>query len=158
MPWRGIDDLIDAYGRMRVRVRHATAEAAVAGARVIKVAAQGNILARFDNRTGRLWASMFSDDTARPVGLDEYSARAFPRGPGSPEGTPYGRIQELGGTITAENPTGLLWFDSIRDDGSFGVISVPEVTLFGRHYLRDAVLDSLGELRDTAANHWRDAI
>ena len=160
MPWRGIDDLIDAYGRMRVRVHAETAAAAVDGARVIKEAAQANILQRFIQRSGNLWRSMTYDDVARQVGEDDFVARAFPRGPGSVDGTPYGRIQELGGVIRPRegNKTGKLWFQGLRANGTFGWISVFEVELEGQFYLRDAVFDNLGELRNTAARHWRDAL
>jgi hypothetical protein len=137
-----------------------TAFAAVMGARLIKERAQDNILATFIQHTGRLYRSMYSDPVATMLGDDDFTARAYPRGPQSPEGTPYGRIQELGGIIrpTADNPTGLLWFDSIRQDGSFGVISVPEVQITGMFYLRDAVIMSIPDLRNQTARMWQAAI
>ena len=160
MPWAGISECIDALGKMKTRVRAETAEAAVAGAQLIRDLARANILERFVNRTMALYGSMTSDTVPATLGPDSFSARAFPRGGTLAGGTPYGRIQELGGTIRASNESGLLWFDSIRDDGTFGVISVPEVTLQGRFYLRDAVIEGIGsgELRDTAAAHWRRAL
>jgi hypothetical protein len=149
---------------MKTRVKAATADAAVDGAREIKETAKANILARFENKTFDLYNSMYSDDIATPVGPDAFSARAFPRG-GPPPGTVYGRIQELGGTIYAQGGgrNDLLWFEGFRWDSkangyTFGLISVPEVTLEGRFYLRDAVLADLTELRETAARHWRVAL
>ena len=160
MPWQGISEAIDAYGRMRVRVRAATAAAAVGGAQTIYDAARANILARFINRTFDLYNSMTYDRTATALGANSFSARAYPRGPSSSSGTPYGRIQELGGTIFPHNPTGLLWLNSLRDDGTWGVISVHEVTLEGRFYLRDATIASVGSgaLHAGAKQHWLDAV
>lgn len=158
MAWKGISESVDALGRMRVRVRMATAQIAVQGALVIKLRAQFNILNRFKQHTGRLFNSMTSDPIAKALGPNDYTARAYPRGPASPMGTPYGRIQELGGTIHAHNPTGLLWFDSLQESGKWGIISVPEVTLEGRFYLRDAVIASEGELHNLSKRGWASAV
>jgi hypothetical protein len=153
-------ECIQTLGRMKGRVKAETAELAVAGALIIADRARVNILDRFVNRTMALYHSMYSDPTAKPIGVDEFSARAFPRGGYMAGGTPYGRIQELGGLITAHNPTGKLWFTSIRDDGTVGLISVPEVHLHGRFYLRDAVIEGInsGELLGSARDHWRTAL
>ena len=158
MPWQGISELIDAYGKMRVRVRASTAAGAVAAARVIYVGAKANILGRFIQHTGRLWESMTYDQRATPLGENVWGARAFPRGPRSLEGTVYGRIQELGGTIYPHNPTDKLWFNSIRQDGTYGVISVFDVTLEGRFYLRDSVITHLGEERGAIKGYWAAAL
>lgn len=158
MPWQGINEAIDRYGRMKVRVRTATAQTAVQGALVVKLRAQVNILNRFVQRSGRLFRSMTSDDVARALGPDTFVARAYPRGPASPDGTRYGRIQELGGTIRASNPTGLLWFESVQESGAWGVISVPEVTLEGRFYLRDAVIASEDEIHSIARRNVSRAV
>jgi hypothetical protein len=158
MPWAGIDNCIEALGRMKVRVREETAEAAVAGAQIIKNRAKANILSRFTMRTWDLFNSMYSDPVARMVGPDEYTARAFPRGSRTykSDATPYGRIQELGGIIHGDfGKNEMLWFIS-PEKGH--LISVPEVELEGKFYLRDAVLASAGALRDTAADHWRRAL
>jgi hypothetical protein len=157
MPWSGIDDSIQALGRMKVRVRAATAEAAVAGAAIIREAAKRNILARFVQRTGDLYRSMYSDSVATALGQDKFSARAFPRGAQFPteDSTPYGRIQELGGIIEGQfGRDQLLWFRDLTGR----LISVPEVELGGRWYLRDAVIESLGPIHESAARYWKEAI
>lgn len=159
--WKGISEDIETLGRSKVRVRAATEEAAVAGAAIVRDAAKVNILTRFMQHTGDLERSMYSDPVATPLGPNDFTARAFPRGSRTYDtnATPYARIQELGGIIHAHNKTGLLWIQGPRPDGTWGVsAAVPEVELEGRWYLRDAVIESIPALRELAVSYWADGV
>lgn len=154
--WQGIGAVKDELHAMKDRTDKASHEGVMRGATIIQEQARVNTRFMFVDWTGRLSDSIVTSDAAH-TGDGSWSAKAFPSG-GPDPGTPYGRIQELGGEIVAHNPTGLLWWEGFRADGSFGLISKPSVTLKPHPYLRDALETSMPALRDLMVSVWGQAI
>lgn len=154
--WDGVSALRDEIREREDRVDLATREGVMAGARIIQDQARVNTRFVFVEWTGRLADSIVTDGP-ESIGEGSYRSRTYPSG-GPDPGTPYGRIQELGGEIVAHNPTGLLWFEGFRKDGSFGLISTPSVTLKPHPYLEPALETSQPALRDEMADVWGQAI
>lgn len=150
MRWTGISDAVDALKRKAVSVEHATAEGVRRGITIVQEAAQANTLTVFRQWTGALSESIIVDGPMQ-IGASSYRARTYPT-------IVYGRIQELGGTILPHNPSGRLWWEGIRSDGSFGLISAKEITLPPRPYLTPALETSIPAMRDAISGAWEQAL
>jgi len=153
--WKGISDVTRTLHDMGDRVDDASYEGAKRAAEIIQEQARVNTR-QFLEWTGRLADSIVTDDPVR-VGPYSYRSRTYPAGGESP-GTPYGRIQELGGVIVAHNPSGFLWWEGFRADGSFGLIAKRSVTLKPRPYLAPALLESRSAIAAEMASVWGQAI
>lgn len=156
MPWRGIERFVEAVDAMKVRVNHSTYEGVMRGGRAIQEQARVNTGIIFRLWTGRLSDSITVDDaiqTSKGWGVDIY-----PQGGDSYPGTPYGRIQELGGTMFAHNSSGFMWWEGLRSDGTFGLIRAREVTLPPRPYLEPAVQEMKPVLEQIMMDAWEEAL
>lgn len=150
--WNGVSALRERLALMREKIDKATADGVKKGVEIVQVAAQANTLSVFREWTGRLSDSIVTDGPTN-IGAGAYQARAFPSGPEAP-GTPYGRIQELGGTIFPHNPSGRLWWEG--PDGR--PRSATSVTLPPRPYLRPALETSVPAMRNAISDAWRQAL
>jgi hypothetical protein len=148
--WTGIDDVRDALSAMRDRVDDATSDAVEAGIEIVHAAAVVNTTIVFREWTGALADSIEIEEPVR-TGAHSWQARTYPT-------IVYGRIQELGGEIVAENATGFLWWEGFRSDGSFGLIKKHSVYLPPRPYLQPALDESREAMRSAASDAWASAI
>ena len=146
MPIEGVAGVQSALDALGLRVREAARKGAQDAGFIIEAAAKKNASGRPGPNvlTGALRRSIRSS-VATEVGPSRYAVEVAPH-------IIYGRIQELGGTITARNSPFLVF----QIDGAWKMKR--SVTLPARAYLAPAVAESRAPIYALAVKHFSEAV
>jgi hypothetical protein len=146
MPIEGVQGAISALDALSLRITEAARKGAQDAGFMIEAAAKRNASGRPGPNviTGSLRRSIRTSPVAE-AGPSRYVVEVAPH-------IIYGRIQELGGTITAINGPYLIW------KGPYGWRQKESVTLKPHEYLRPAVEESRAGIYALAVKYFSEAV